>query len=168
MAFHVTATIEIPYQSNVKYEICPDGKIKVDRILSTSMVYPGNYGYIDNTLSEDGDPLDILIINQTPFYPGTVVECRIVGVLETSDENGGDEKIIAVPSSTVDSRYDNINDITDVTIADRRLICHFFENYKKLETGKYVNIGGFNGKSEAMACVQTCRNRHQISTSNSL
>ena len=111
MTFHVTATIEIPYQSNVKYEICPDGKIKVDRILSTSMVYPGNYGYIDNTLSEDGDPLDILIINQTPFYPGTVVECRIVGVLETSDENGGDEKIIAVPSSSVDSRYDNINDI---------------------------------------------------------
>lgn len=165
MSFYVTATIEIPYQSNVKYEICPDGKIKVDRILSTSMVYPGNYGYIDNTLSGDGDPLDILIINQTPFYPGTIVECRIIGVLETSDENGRDEKIIALPLSSIDSRYDSINDITDVSIADRRLICHFFENYKKLETGKYVNIGGFSGKTIAIECIKECFDRY---TSNSV
>ena len=164
----VKVIIEIPFQSNVKYEICKNGQIKVDRILSTSMVYPGNYGYIEETLSNDGDPIDVLIINSTPFYPGTVVDCRVIGVLDTNDENGGDEKILAVPSSSVDPRYNNMNDISDITVADKRMICHFFENYKKLETGKYVNIKGFKGKSDAMIYIEESYKRyHQFINSNS-
>jgi inorganic pyrophosphatase len=152
-----SAVIEIPYGSNVKYELDENGRIHVDRILSTSMVYPGNYGYIDNTLAGDGDPLDILIINHTPFYPGSIVDCRVIGVLETSDEKGGDEKIIALPSAKIDAKYNKTSDIDDITPEKRAMIWHFFENYKKLETGKYVNVLGFKGRDEAIKVIEKSR-----------
>ncbi len=146
--------IEIPYGSNVKYEI-ENGHIRVDRVLSTSMVYPGNYGYIPNTLADDGDPIDVLIINDTPFIPSSWVKCRVLGMLRTRDEKGMDEKVLAIPISKIDARYDNINCLKDIGDYKLNMINHFFENYKKLETGKYVEVLGFVDSKETAEFIQT-------------
>ena len=110
----VEVLIEIPYNTNVKYETDDQGRIYVDRVLSTSMVYPGNYGFIENTLAGDGDPIDALIINHTPFAPCSRVRCRIIGVLETRDENGLDEKLICVPIDKIDKKFSKYQDIDDI------------------------------------------------------
>jgi len=147
--------IEIPYGDNVKYEIDKDtGRIRVDRVLSTSMVYyPGNYGYIPDTLADDGDPLDVLVINDRPFYPGSMVKCRVLGMLETRDEKGMDEKIIALPINKIDARYSNIRDLSDITKGKREMIKHFFENYKKLENGKFVEVVGYKDYKETLELI---------------
>lgn len=159
----VVAIVEIPFKSNVKYEIGDDGQVWVDRILSTSMFYPGNYGYIPDTLAGDGDPLDILIINDIPFYPGSRVKCRVLGMLNTSDEKGTDEKIIAVPIASIDPKHKWINELSDLshTNMDTRIM-HFFENYKKLEEGKHVNVLGYSDSEETIKKIEECRVKKTI------
>lgn len=154
MDYRVQVIIEIPFGSNVKYEVQKDGRLRVDRVLSTSMVYPGNYGFIPDTITGDGDPTDVLILNHTPFYPGSIIECRVVGVLETEDEKGKDEKVLAVPLESIDPRYRTLRDIEDVPESERVKIQHFFEHYKSLETGKFVRILGFGNRDVAMHMVR--------------
>ena len=146
----VNAFIEIPMGSNIKYEYDEEEEVlKVDRILYTSMFYPFNYGFIPGTMSEDGDPLDILVISNYPFSPGTVVEARPVGLIYMTDEEGVDKKIIAVPKDKVDPSFSNIKDVTDIPDAIKNKLVHFFEHYKELEPGKWVKISGWGTAQEA-------------------
>lgn len=162
----VEVFIEIPYHTNVKYELDEQGRIYVDRILSTSMVYPGNYGFIPNTLAGDGDPIDALIINNTPFAPCSRVRCRIIGVLETRDENGQDEKILCVPIDKIDKKFAKYNDINDVSNCKLEMIKHFFENYKKLEQGKYVEVKGYGDRKRALQLVQEAIETERYKSNN--
>ena len=134
--------IEIPMNDNpVKYELDKEsGAIFVDRFMQVSMFYPCNYGFIPNTLSGDGDPVDVLVLSTYPIIPSAVVKCRPVGVLMMEDESGLDEKIIAVPVSKVDISFDNIRNITDVTGIVKNRIKHFFEHYKDMDKDKWVKV----------------------------
>tara|TARA_Y100000741_G_scaffold50895_3_gene34882 strand:- start:5234 stop:5731 length:498 start_codon:yes stop_codon:yes gene_type:complete len=136
--------IEVSKGSNLKYEICKTTNLlKLDRVLHTSMFYPGNYGYFPNTLAGDGDPLDVIVLTDYSLQPGILVNCKIIGVLLTKDEKGLDEKILAVPSELVDSSYSNINDISDIPRITLDKINHFFTNYKILEKNKWVKSQGY-------------------------
>ena len=152
---HVDMIVEIPYNSFVKYEYDKtNNKIRCDRILNTAMNYPGNYGYIPNTLSGDGDPLDILLITEYQLYPGIIVEVKIIGVLLTEDEKGTDEKIIAVPSYNVDPSFRDINNYTDLPKWTITKIQHFFEHYKDNEENKWIKVNGFRNSREAFKIYQ--------------
>ena len=151
MSYNVDMIVEVPYRSNVKYEFDKElNLMRCDRILNTSMSYPGNYGYIPNTLSGDGDPLDILLISDYQIFPGTIVNVRIIGVLLTEDEKGKDEKIIAVPSDGVDPTYSEINNFSDLSKVTLSKIRHFFNHYKDIEKDKWVKVNGFKDRSEAL------------------
>ncbi|HDU8210613.1 inorganic diphosphatase [Acinetobacter baumannii] len=143
--------IEIPQNIDpVKYEMNKEfDAIFIDRFLTTSMFYPANYGYIPKTLSEDGDPLDVLVLSPYPVAIGSVIRSRPVGVVYMEDEHGIDAKIIAVPHSKLSKLYENISDIHDVDklIIDR--IQHFFEHYKDLEEGKWVKLQGWGDVEKA-------------------
>ncbi|MEM0064519.1 inorganic diphosphatase [Metallosphaera sp.] len=146
----VNVLIEIPSGSSVKYEYKENEEvIKVDRFLYTSMSYPFNYGFIPGTLSEDGDPLDVLVLTNQPVFPGTVIEARPVGVIHMQDEEGMDEKIVAVPKEKIDPSFSKIKDVSDIDDAIKNKIVHFFEHYKELEPGKWVKISGWGSASEA-------------------
>jgi inorganic pyrophosphatase len=147
----INVIIEIPKDSEpVKYEVDKEsGAIFVDRILSTPMRYPCNYGYVPHTLCGDGDPADVLVVLPLPLVPGSVIRCRPVGVLRMSDEAGSDEKLLAVPVEKVFSGYSHINDIAQVSGHWLERIGHFFEHYKDLEKGKWVKIDGWGGADEA-------------------
>lgn len=147
----INVVIEIPKDSEpVKYEVDKaSGAIFVDRILSTPMRYPCNYGYVPNTLCGDGDPADVLVVLPLPLVPGSVVRCRPVGVLRMSDEAGSDEKILAVPIEKIFSGYAHIEDIDQVSSHWMERIGHFFEHYKDLEKGKWVKLDGWGGAAEA-------------------
>ncbi len=150
----VLAIIEVPLNSNIKYELDKDsGAIFVDRVLYSAVHYPANYGFVPNTLSDDGDPADILVLGQSPLQAGSVIACRLVGVLITEDESGGDEKLLAVPTTKIDPAFADIRDINDVPEATRNRIKNFFETYKMLEPNKWVNVTGFQGKKEATAIL---------------
>jgi inorganic pyrophosphatase len=138
----LNAVIEIPLGGvPVKYEFDKaTGALFVDRFLHTAMFYPGNYGFIPNTLSADGDPCDILVISQVPVVPGAVIRCRPVGALIMEDEAGIDEKIIAVPIDRLHPFYTGVRDYTDLPIIMTEQIAHFFQHYKDLEKGKWVTI----------------------------
>ncbi|MFC3716657.1 inorganic diphosphatase [Luteimonas soli] len=147
----INVVIEIPKDAEpVKYEVDKEsGAIFVDRILSTPMRYPCNYGYIPRTICGDGDPADVLVILPLPLIPGSVIRCRPVGVLRMSDEAGGDEKILAVPVDKVFAGYSHIDDIAKVSPHWLERIGHFFEHYKDLEKGKWVKLDGWGGAAEA-------------------
>ena len=147
----INVIIEIPVDSEpVKYEVDKDtGAIFVDRIMKTAMRYPCNYGYIPHTLGEDGDPTDVLVIMPLALIPGSVVECRPVGLLKMEDEAGGDDKVLAVPVERITGLYRNVADIDDVEKMMLDQIAHFFDHYKDLENGKFVNIKGWFGVDEA-------------------
>ncbi|MGJ0118125.1 inorganic diphosphatase [Williamsia sp. MIQD14] len=146
MEFDVT--IEIPKGARNKYEVDHEtGKVYLDRYLYTAFGYPADYGYIDNTLGEDGDPLDALVLLPESVYPGVIVRSRIVGMYRMSDEAGGDDKLLAVPAKDV--RWDHIQDIGDVSKYELDAISHFFEHYKDLEPGKEVTPGGWTGRADA-------------------
>lgn len=148
----VDMVVEIPLNSFVKYEYDKKHQcIRCDRILHTAMAYPGNYGYFPNTLSGDGDPLDVLLICDYELYPGTTVSVKIIGALLTADEKGGDEKIIAVPSENVDPNYADIAHYKDLPKWTVTKIRHFFEHYKDTEINKWVVVGEFKGPQEALA-----------------
>jgi inorganic pyrophosphatase len=139
----VHALIEIPFGGvPVKYEMDkPSGTLFVDRFLHTAMYYPGNYGFIPHTLSEDGDPIDILVIAPVPVVPGAVVRCRPVGALVMKDQAGPDEKILAVPIDALFPFYAGIQSYTDLPPILCDQIAHFFRHYKDLEKGKWTTIG---------------------------
>jgi len=147
----INVIIEIPKDAEpVKYEVDKaSGAIFVDRVLSTPMRYPCNYGYVPHTLCGDGDPADVLVILPLPLVPGSVIRCRPVGVLKMSDEAGSDEKLLAVPDDKVFSGYTHIQDIDKVSPHWLERIGHFFEHYKDLEKGKWVKVEGWGGAEEA-------------------
>lgn len=147
--------VEIPFNSSVKYEYDETLKtMRCDRLLTTSMLYPGNYGYIPNTLSGDGDPLDILLVCDYAIYPGTVVEVKVIGVLLTTDEKGKDEKIIAVPSNAVDASFQDINTLEDLGNMIKKRIYHFFEHYKDIDDNKWVKVDGFKDALVAKSIIE--------------
>jgi inorganic pyrophosphatase len=138
----------------IKYEMDKAaGTLVVDRFLYTPMRYPGNYGFVPHTLSEDGDPIDVLVANTRPIIPGAVINVRPVGVLKMMDESGGDEKIIAVPSPKLTQRYMNVHNFTDLPAITLEQIQHFFEHYKDLEPGKWVKVEGWGDAAEAKALI---------------
>lgn len=140
----LNAVIEIPYGSNIKYEIDKEsGAVVVDRVMYSAMFYPANYGFIPNTLAADGDPADVLVLNEYPLQAGSVVPCRLIGVLVMEDESGMDEKLLAVPVSKIDPRYENIKSLDDLPKITLDRIKNFFETYKMLEPGKWVKVKDF-------------------------
>ncbi len=149
----IYVAIEIPAQSSpIKYEIEKEySAIMVDRFMATPMFYPANYGFIPQTLSEDGDALDVLVITPYPVLPGSVVRCRPVGVLNMSDEAGPDAKLVAVPHDKLTTVYKEIQDVEDIPELLRQQINHFFENYKDLEEGKWVKVEGWGNAEAARA-----------------
>lgn len=151
----VNVIIEVPVGGQpIKYELDKAaGTLVVDRFLYTSMRYPGNYGFIPHTLSEDGDPCDVLIANQRGVVPGAVMAVRPIGVLKMLDEAGGDEKIIAVPVPRLTRRYESVYDYRDLPENSRQQIQHFFEHYKDLEPGKWVTVVGWGDAAEAESLI---------------
>jgi inorganic pyrophosphatase len=147
----INVIVEVPIGGEpIKYELDKDaGTLVVDRFLHTPMRYPGNYGFVPHTLSDDGDPIDVLIANTRPIVPGAVINVRPVGVLKMNDDGGGDEKIIAVPSFKLTQRYLNVHNYTDLPAITLEQIQHFFEHYKDLEPGKWVKIIGWGDAAEA-------------------
>jgi inorganic pyrophosphatase len=146
-------TIEIPKGQRNKYEVDHEtGRIRLDRYLYTSMVYPTDYGFIDDSLGEDGDPLDALVLLFEPVFPGVVVEARPIGMFQMTDEAGGDAKVLCVPAG--DARWEHMTDIGDVPALELEQIKHFFSQYKALEPGKFVEAAEWVGREEAEAEVQ--------------
>jgi len=138
----------------IKYEMNKAaGTLFVDRFLYTPMRYPGNYGFVPHTLSDDGDPIDVLVANTRPIIPGAVINVRPVGVLKMEDDGGGDEKIIAVPVPKLTRRYEHVHNYTDLPGITLEQIQHFFEHYKDLEPGKWVRLIGWGDAAEAQQLI---------------
>ena len=156
MEFDVT--IEIPKGQRNKYEMDhATGRIRLDRMLFTSTRYPADYGFIEDTLADDGDPLDALVILDEPTFPGCLIRCRAIGMFRMRDEKGLDDKVLCVAAT--DPRMAHFIDIEDVTEFDRLEIQHFFEVYKALEPGKEVESPSWAGQAEAEEEIEACRQR---------
>ena len=151
----VNVVIEVPIGGEpIKYEMDKDsGALVVDRFLYTAMRYPGNYGFVPHTLSGDGDPCDVIVANTRAIIPGAIMNCRLVGVLVMEDEAGGDEKLLAVPSTKLTKRYDKIKNYTDLPEITLKQIEHFFQHYKDLEPGKWVKIVRWGDAAEARKMI---------------
>ncbi|MDB5570812.1 MAG: Inorganic diphosphatase [Hyphomicrobiales bacterium] len=151
----VNVVIEVPIGGEpIKYEMDKaSGALIVDRFLYTAMRYPGNYGFIPHTLSSDGDPCDVIVANTRAIIPGAVMSCRVVGVLLMEDEAGGDEKIIAVPSSKLTRRYEGVQNYSDLPAITLQQIEHFFTHYKDLEQGKWVKVLGWGDSAKAQEII---------------
>ncbi len=151
----VNVIVEVPVGGEpVKYEMDKaSGTMFVDRFLYTAMRYPGNYGFVPHTLSEDGDPVDVLIANQRHIVPGAVINCRVVGVLHMRDEAGHDEKLIAVPSEKVSAMWHKVQTVSDLPEIMLQQISHFFQHYKDLESSKWCKIEGWGDAAEARAKI---------------
>lgn len=155
----VEALIEIPLHSKNKYEVDEQtGRIKLDRVLYASMVYPTEYGIIEETLAPDGDPLDILVISDNPTFPGCLVPARVLGYLEMTDGGQIDYKLISVVDC--DPRYDDFHDLDELPNFILKEIKNFFDNYKVLQKVE-VTTGRYHGKKDAMRIVKECRKRYQ-------
>ena len=151
----INAIIEIPYGSSVKYELDKEsGAVFVDRVMASAVFYPANYGFIANTLADDGDPVDILVLNEYPIQAGAVIPCRLIGVLVMEDESGMDEKLLALPTSKVDARYEDIKSLDDVPKATLAKIKNFFETYKILEKDKWVKVQDFKDTKGAVEILE--------------
>ena len=151
----VNVIVEVPVGGEpIKYEMDKAaGTLVVDRFLYTSMRYPGNYGFIPHTLSDDGDPIDVLICNTRPLVPGCIINVRPIGVMVMEDDGGKDEKIIAVPSDHLTKRYEKVHNYTDLPEITLKQIEHFFEHYKDLEPGKWVKIAGWQDVNVAKQLI---------------
>lgn len=151
----VNVIIEVPIGGQpIKYELDKNsGTLVVDRFLYTPMTYPGNYGFVPHTLSEDGDPIDVIVCNTRPLMPGCVINVRPIGALMMEDDGGHDEKIIAVPSAHLTQRYDNVLDVSDLPEITLKQIEHFFQHYKDLEPGKWVKISEWVGATRAKELI---------------
>ena len=152
----INVLIEItPETSPIKYEFDKDsGFMLVDRVVQASMVYPCNYGFIPNTLADDGDATDVLVINNHQLIPGCVIKVRPIAVLIMEDESGMDEKILAVPVSKINAFYENVKSIEDLPAGYTESIKHFFERYKDLEKGKWVKVKGWESKDKAFEIIK--------------
>jgi inorganic pyrophosphatase len=151
-------TIEIPMGQRNKYEVDhATGRIRLDRMLFTSTRYPHDYGFIEGTLGEDGDPLDALVLLEEPTFPGCLIRCRAIGMFRMRDEAGGDDKVLCIPAG--DPRMDHVQDLEDVSEFDRLEIQHFFEVYKDLEPGKSVEGATWTGRAEAEKEIEESRRR---------
>jgi inorganic pyrophosphatase len=161
----VNVIIEIPLQSQpVKYEVDKKtGAMFVDRFLTTAMYYPCNYGYIPRTLSQDGDPVDVLVITPFPLVSGTVIRCRPIGVLQMADESGNDAKLLAVPIDKLSTLYRHIKTYEDVSPHLLATISHFFEHYKDLESEKWVKVQGWQGVEHAKKEILESVDRYKTS-----
>lgn len=158
----VEAVIEIPMGTKNKYEIDKEkGRIKLDRVLYSEMTYPAEYGYIEHTLAEDNDPLDILVLASTKTFPGCIVDARVIGYLDMVDNDEKDHKIIAVMDK--DPRFEDIDEIKDVNKHTIREIRHFFQTYKDLQQNKKVEVYDFHSKEEALQLIEDSLNRYQRS-----
>ena len=159
----VNVIVEVPVGGQpIKYEMDKEaGALVVDRFLYTPMTYPGNYGFVPHTLSEDGDPIDVLICNTRPLVPGCVINVRPIGVMVMEDDGGKDEKIIAVPVPKLTQRYDKVKNYTDMPEITLKQIEHFFEHYKDLEPGKWVKIGGWQDVDVAKKLIVEAIERYQ-------
>ena len=151
----INVIIEIPIGGEpIKYEVDKNsGTLFVDRILQTEMRYPGNYGFVPHTLSDDGDPIDVLVVNHRPIISGAVINCRPIGVLFMKDEAGNDEKILAVPVDAVSGIYKTVKSYLDMPDILLRRIAHFFEHYKDLEEGKWVKVDRWGDADEARMLI---------------
>jgi inorganic pyrophosphatase len=151
----VNVIIEVPIGGEpIKYELDKDsGTLFVDRFLYTPMRYPGNYGFIPHTLSDDGDPIDVLVANTRPVVPGCVMSCRPIGVLVMEDEKGQDEKIVAVPTPQISKRWEHVREFADLPEITREQIGHFFEHYKDLEPGKWVKVENWGDAARAREMI---------------
>jgi inorganic pyrophosphatase len=151
----VNVIIEVPIGGEpIKYEMDKAaGTLVVDRFLHTPMRYPGNYGFVPHTLSDDGDPIDVLVANTRPIVPGAVINVRPVGVLKMQDEAGGDEKVLAVPMPKLTKRYADVMNYTDLPEITLQQMRHFFEHYKDLEPGKWVKVLGWGDAAEAKRMI---------------
>ncbi|MDP7536730.1 MAG: inorganic diphosphatase [Methylococcales bacterium] len=161
----INVIIEIPAQGNpVKYEVDKESAaLFVDRFMGTAMQYPSNYGYIPQTLSSDGDPVDVLVITPVPLLSRCIIRCRPVGLLDVTDEAGPDPKILAVPIKKLTSFYDHIDEYQDFPDASLTTIAHFFEHYKDLEENKWVQVKGWLNKKYAYDEITKSITRYQIS-----
>ncbi|MEO0385218.1 MAG: inorganic diphosphatase [Pseudomonadota bacterium] len=161
----VNVIIEVPIGGEpIKYEIEKEsGALFVDRFLYTPMRYPGNYGFVPHTLSADGDPIDVVVCNTRPIVPGAVMNCRVVGALVMEDDGGGDEKLVAVPTEKLTSRYDGVQNYTDLPTILTSQIEHFFTHYKDLEPNKWVKIERWAGVDEAKDMVREAIERAKAS-----
>lgn len=155
--------IELPAEADpIKYEVDKDsGAVFVDRFLSVSMRYPCNYGYVPQTLSGDGDPVDVLVLTPYPLLPGVVVPCRALGMLKMEDEAGVDGKVLAVPTVKILKAYEHLKSVDDVNPALLKSITHFFEHYKDLEEGKWVKVLGWEGIEAAHKEIADGAAQHQ-------
>jgi inorganic pyrophosphatase len=153
----INVVIEVPVGGEpIKYEMDKaSGALFVDRFLYTSMRYPGNYGFVPHTLSDDGDPIDVLVASTRAITPGAVINCRPIGVLIMKDEAGQDEKIIAVPSAALTRRYEDVKEVSDLPQITLDQIAHFFEHYKDLEEEKWVQIDRWGDSREAKHMIET-------------
>ncbi|GAA3016315.1 inorganic diphosphatase [Kitasatospora albolonga] len=152
--------IEIPKGSRNKYEVDHEsGRLRLDRMLFTSTRYPADYGYVEGTLADDGDPLDALVILEEPTFPGCLIKCRAIGMFKMTDEAGGDDKLLCVPAT--DPRWSHLQDIQHVSEFDRLEIQHFFEVYKDLEPGKSVQGADWVGRTEAEAEINASIKRFE-------
>jgi len=153
--YDVNAIIEIPQGGEpVKYEIDKEsGALFVDRFLHTAMFYPGNYGFIPHTLADDGDPMDIIVVGQTPVVPGAIIRARPIGCLMMTDEAGGDEKVLAVPVDALHPFYTGVDSWRSLPKILTEQIAHFFQHYKDLEKGKWVTIVRWVGPEEACKLI---------------
>ncbi|MFV7668195.1 inorganic diphosphatase [Shewanella algae] len=155
--------IEIPQNHDpIKYEVDKDtGALFVDRMMTAPMFYPCNYGYVNQTLSLDGDPVDVLVPTQYPLQPGSVIRCRPVGVLKMTDESGEDAKIVAVPHEKISKEYGHIKDVNDLPELLKAQIKQFFEHYKDLESGKWVKVDGWENAEAARAEILSSAERYK-------
>ncbi|AYM06557.1 MULTISPECIES: inorganic diphosphatase [Agrobacterium] len=159
----VNVIVEVPVGGQpIKYEMDKDaGALIVDRFLYTPMTYPGNYGFVPHTLSDDGDPIDVLICNTRPLVPGCVINVRPIGVMIMEDDGGKDEKILAVPVPKLTRRYDKVHNYTDLPEITLKQIEHFFEHYKDLEPGKWVKMGGWQDVDVAKKLIVEAIERYK-------
>lgn len=151
----IYVAIEIPANSTpIKYEIEKAyDALFVDRFMATPMFYPANYGYVPNTLADDGDPLDVLVVTPYPVQPGAVIRARPIGILDMSDEAGRDSKVLAVPHDKLSTLYQHVQEPADLGELLLKQIAHFFENYKDLEAGKWVKVDGWRGADAAREAI---------------
>lgn len=156
---HFDVVVEVPKGSRNKYETDhKSGHIRLDRRLFTSAAYPADYGFIPETLAEDGDPVDVLVLLEEPTFPGCWIECRAVGVIHMSDENGPDEKVLAVPVWDPRATWQDVDDVPEFLLLEIR---HFFEIYKDLEPGKATVVKGWAGRADAETTIEQARARHR-------
>jgi len=159
----VNVVIEVPMNSNpVKYELDKDtGALFVDRFIATPMYYPCNYGFVPNTLSDDGDPVDVLVVSEFPLMPTSVIQVKPIGVLIMEDEKGMDEKILAVPAIKTNSEYENISSYKELNESLLNKISFFFERYKDLEKNKWVKVKGFEDFDTAQSLIEEAIEREE-------